>query len=105
MVSRKLEQRNNAWLIRVKFFNTYSLVNGLCFGYFQIFPERSPFDLKITLTPFPYVRRLLDLTVFPKARLTLALYHLLVTCRSKLEKTFSEPQTGNLKLECMHILQ
>src|SRR5277367_2037832 len=47
------------------FFYTYSCVNGLCFGYFQIFPERSPFDLKITLTltPFPYVRRLLDLTV------------------------------------------
>src|SRR5277367_5672062 len=47
------------------FFYTYSWVNGLCFGYFQIFPERSPFDLKITLTltPFPYVRRLLDLRV------------------------------------------
>src|SRR5277367_1806856 len=48
------------------FFYTYSWVNGLCFGYFQIFPERSPFDRKITLTltPFPYVRRLLDLRVY-----------------------------------------
>src|SRR5277367_2855308 len=47
------------------FFTQYSWVNWLCFGYFQIFPERSPFDLKITLTltPFPYVRRLLDLRV------------------------------------------
>src|SRR5277367_4131429 len=66
MVSRKLAQRTNAWLIRVDFFYIHSCVNGLCFGYFQIFPERSPFDLKITLTltPFPYVRRLLDLRVF-----------------------------------------
>src|SRR5277367_3120507 len=65
MFSRKLAQRTNAWLIRVDFFYTHSWVNGLCFGYFQIFPERSPFDLKITLTltPFPYVRRLLDLRV------------------------------------------
>src|SRR5277367_6695899 len=65
MVSRKLSQRTNARLNRVDFFYTYSWVNGLCFGYFQIFPKRSPFDLKITLTltPFPYVRRLLDLRV------------------------------------------
>src|SRR5277367_6688168 len=65
MLSRKLVQRTNASLIRFDFFYTYSWVNGLCFGYFQIFRERSPFDLKITLTltPFPYVRRLLDLRV------------------------------------------
>src|SRR5277367_5647951 len=64
MFSRKLAQRTNAWLIRVDFLYTHSWVNGLCFGYFQIFPERSPFDLTITLTPFPYVRRLLDLSVY-----------------------------------------
>src|SRR5277367_3269409 len=63
MVSRKLVQRTNAWLIRVEFVYTYSLVNGLCFCYFKMFPERSPFDLKITLTPSPYVSRLSDHTV------------------------------------------
>src|SRR5277367_6241093 len=47
MVSRKLSQRTNAWLIRVDFFYTYFWVNGLCFGYFQIFPKRSPFDQKL----------------------------------------------------------
>src|SRR5277367_3923611 len=47
MVSRKLAQRTNAWLIRVDFFSTYSHVNGLCFGYFQIFPNRSQFDQKL----------------------------------------------------------
>src|SRR5277367_6964597 len=51
-------------LIELILFYTYSCVNGLCFGYFQIFPMRSPFDLKITLTPFPYVSRLSDLTVY-----------------------------------------
>src|SRR5277367_3297148 len=70
MVSRKLAQRTNAWLIRVDFFYTYSRVNGLCFGYFQIFPKRSPFDLKITLTPFLCVSRLSDHTV-----LILALFY------------------------------
>src|SRR5277367_3079308 len=60
MVSRKLAQRTNVWLDRFEFFYTYSCVNGLCFGYFQIFPKRSQFDLKNTLTlpPPPYVSRL-----------------------------------------------
>src|SRR5277367_6461706 len=51
-------------LFELIFFYTHSWVNGLCFGYFQIFPKLYPFDLKITLTRFPYVRRLLDLTVY-----------------------------------------
>src|SRR5277367_3879238 len=37
MISRKLAQRTNAWLIRVDFFYKYSWVNGLCFGYFHFF--------------------------------------------------------------------
>ena len=37
MVSRKLAQRTNTWLIRDDFFYTYSWVNGLCFGYFKFF--------------------------------------------------------------------
>src|SRR5277367_4955818 len=44
---RKLVQRTNTWINRVEFFYTYSRVNGLCFGYFQIFPERSPFNQKM----------------------------------------------------------
>src|SRR5277367_5356443 len=77
MASRKLVQRTNAWLIRFDFFYIYSWVNGLCFGYFQIFPERSPFDLKITLTltPFPYVRRLLDLRGRPISNIAYASFH------------------------------
>src|SRR5277367_6453993 len=63
MDSRKLVQRTNTWVNRVDFFYTYSRVNRLCFGYFQMFPARSPFDLKITLTPPPYVSRLSDHTV------------------------------------------
>src|SRR5277367_140130 len=45
--STKLVQRTNTWLNRVEFFYTYSCINGLCFGYFQIFPERSPFNQKL----------------------------------------------------------
>src|SRR5277367_6688101 len=36
-VSRKFAHRTNGWVNRVEFFYTYSLVNGLCFGYFQFF--------------------------------------------------------------------
>ena len=36
-VSRKLEHRTNGWVNRVEFFYIYSLINGLCFGYFQFF--------------------------------------------------------------------
>src|SRR5277367_6223005 len=53
MVSRKLAQRTNAWLIGVDFFYTYSWVNGLCFGYFQIFPKRSLFNQKLRKPLFP----------------------------------------------------
>src|SRR5277367_6746354 len=53
MVSRKLAQRTNAWLIRIEFFYTYSWVNGLCFGYFQIFPECSPSDQKLRYPLLP----------------------------------------------------
>src|SRR5277367_3880085 len=48
MVSRKFAQKTNSWLIRVDFFYTYSWVNGLCFGYFQILSKRSPFDQKLS---------------------------------------------------------
>ena len=34
-------------LIELNFFTQYSWVNGLCFGYFQIFPEHSALDQKI----------------------------------------------------------
>src|SRR5277367_7077360 len=41
-------------LIEFEFFYTYSRVNGLCYGYFQIFGTLSVRS-KITLTPFPNV--------------------------------------------------
>src|SRR5277367_1166662 len=40
-------------LIEFNFFYTYSRVNGLCFGYFQIFPKRSPFDQKLRYPILP----------------------------------------------------
>src|SRR5277367_2643157 len=40
-------------LFELIFSYTYSWINGLCFGYFQIFPKRSPFDQKLRYPLLP----------------------------------------------------
>src|SRR5277367_6533182 len=69
MVSRNLVQTTNAWLIRIEFFYTYSCVNGLCFGYFKIFPEPSPFDQKLRYPLLPMYPDFLTIRYVPKWRL------------------------------------